>query len=163
MEMTERRPHTEFWVVFGILVALFLATQVPRSGPLALGGRRADSNVVSVFGGARRVPEGPFQGAKVTSFMGSSVLDLRNTTLAGGEEATIDLLAVMGSVVLRVPDGWFVDTRAVPVVGGMTDLRGRHGRSAEREDGDGDGEAAAGRPHLVLHGAILLGGLRITS
>jgi hypothetical protein len=138
---------------------VFLLTNNPRSGGLAMGGRRGESTVVSVLGGARRVPHGRFRGARVTSFMGSSVLDLRRATLDGGEEATIELLAVMGSVILRVPDGWVVDTKAMPVIGGVTDARGPHALPAERDLA----APVAAQPRLVLHGAILMAGLRITS
>jgi hypothetical protein len=159
MEMTERRTHAEFWVVFGILLAVLLIAQLPRTGPLAFERSGNPTSVFSMMGESRRTTEGPFHGANVATVMGGSVLDLRQATIAAGEDVTIDVLAVMGNVVLRVPDGWIVDTKALPIFGGVTDHRGRRARPAEREPVAED----VPRPRIVLHGAILMGGLRITS
>src|SRR4051794_3575205 len=115
MEMAEQRRHTEFWVVFGILLTVVLVTQLSRTGPLTR--RRSDDrlNVFSLLGGTRRSTGGPFRGANVGAVMAGSTLDLRRATLAPGEEVTIDLLAVLGGVVLRVPEDWIVDTQALPI------------------------------------------------
>jgi len=157
--MAERRTHTEFWVVFGILLAVLLVIQLPPKGPLAAGRSEQGLQLFSMLSGGQRATDGPFHGANVGAVMGGSTLDLRRATLAPGEEAVIDVLAVLGGVVIRVPDGWIVDTKALPVFGGVTDHRGHRARTAAAES------SAEGvpPPRIVLHGAILFGGLRIAS
>jgi hypothetical protein len=64
-----------------------------------------------------------FRGADLTAVMGSSRLDLREATLAPGQEAVIDVFGVMGEVQVVVPQGWTVDVRTAPVMGRVRDQR----------------------------------------
>jgi hypothetical protein len=85
----------------------------------------------------------------VSVMMGGVVLDLRHTTLTQ-RPAHVDLLAVMGGVVLVVPDDWTVRLEVEPTMGGMRD--GRTGR----DEGD--------RPvDLVVSGRVVMGGLDVAS
>jgi hypothetical protein len=85
----------------------------------------------------------------VSVMMGGVVLDLRQTTLKQ-RPAHVDLLAVMGGVVLVVPDDWTVRLEVEPTMGGTRD--GRTGRA------EGD------RPvDLVVSGRVVMGGLDVAS
>jgi predicted membrane protein len=64
-----------------------------------------------------------FKGGDVTSVMGGARLDLRDAMMAPGEEATVDVFGVMGEVEILVPEGWVVDVRVQPVMGGVKDSR----------------------------------------
>lgn len=158
MVMTEQRSYAEIWVVAGILLAVVLIARLPHRTD---GAAAADSNarVMAVLGQSRRtVVESDFRGADVTAVIGECRLDLRQVVLQPGEEVVVDVLAVMGGVTIRVPDGWVVDTQAVPILGGLKDQRIPPAWSAEET------RAAVGpAPRLVLHGAVLMGGIRITS
>jgi hypothetical protein len=126
-----------------------------------------------------------FQGGNMTSVMGGSRLDLREAKMAPGEEAALDVFGVMGEVEILVPEGWIVDVRATPVMGGVKDSRpfrrfvddrdnaetrdeGRASSSAEAPlketatpvEAPTDGGPA---PRLVVRGFIMMGALKIRS
>ena len=69
----------------------------------------------------------------MTSIMGGTQLDLRQATLAPGEEAVVDIFTVMGGAVLHIPDGWTVDVQTTSVMGGVKDERGNVVRTREEE------------------------------
>lgn len=165
-------------VLIGILVTHSLrgrdATRVDPSGTVSLLGVMSEDRRVS---GAA-----PFRGADMTSVMGNCTLDLRQAVLAPGEETTIDVFTLMGGAVVRVPEGWTVDVRAVPIMGGVRDQRaGAQGRFAGgRRLRDRDVEvnepaaappvsaeqttpATGPAPRVVLRGFVMMGGLVIRS
>jgi hypothetical protein len=147
-------------------------------------------SVSAVLGSSRQVSTAPsFRGADMTSIMGGSTLDLRNTMIADGGEAVIEVFALMGAVDLFVPSHWVVVSEVVPVLGG---LDGRRTRGRTRAAGDAEteakveagagapapvealepvtapGSAASGTPtgnppRLVIRGLIIMGGLDIRS
>ena len=113
-----------------------------------------------------------FQGGEMTSIMGESRLDLRQASIAPGEQAVIDVFTLMGGLVLQVPEGWTIDVQALPVMGRVNDRRG----SRNRADGQALPEAettgiedrtpspnAVAPPRVVLRGFIMMGGLVIRS
>jgi len=113
-----------------------------------------------------------FRGGDMTTVMGGCTLDLRPALLARGEEATLEVFALMGGLTLRVPEGWTVDVRAVPILGGVRDQRAGFGGRRQLKDGEveaNDAPAAQGgpaegaAPRLVLRGFIMMGGLIIRS
>ncbi|PYR32948.1 MAG: hypothetical protein DMF90_22475 [Acidobacteria bacterium] len=65
-----------------------------------------------------------FRGGEMTSFWGACRLDLRQATIPPGEEAVIDVFALMGGLTLQIPEGWTVDVQVLPVMGGVQDRRG---------------------------------------
>ena len=170
--------------VLGIVFIAILVTQTIRGRETT---RSNPAETISLFGVMsedQRVSDATrFHGGEMTSVMGGCTLDLRQATLAPGEAATIDVFALMGGLVLRVPEGWLVDVRAVPIMGGVRDQRAGVGSrfSPRRRLSDGDVEvnqpasdppvsvertvpAANGpAPRLVLRGFIMMGGLVIKS
>ena len=94
-----------------------------------------------------------FEGANVTNVMGRSELDLTQAILAPGATADVSVFSAMGSVVLRVPPTWTVDTGAVTALGKIADDRGTLPK-AEAE--------AVPAPRLVLRGLVLFGRVTIT-
>ena len=144
-------------VALGIIVALVLTASSGQYRDVfqrALPDSRDGVRVVAVMGRAAHVDRSPsFRGAQVGALMGRSELDLRETSIGPGEEATINVVAVMGQAVIRVPEGWTLDTRAVPVMGEIRDQR--ISRGADRP-----AEAPASGvvpPRVVLRGAVVMG------
>jgi predicted membrane protein len=90
-----------------------------------------------------------FRGGKVTTWFGGGQLDLRGATLdpAG---ATIRTNTLFGGGNLIVPADWRVETRIVPVFGGVGDSRP-------------DGNPAEGAPTLRLEGVAIFGGWGVTA
>ena len=144
-------------------------------------------SVHAVMSGNRRVVTlDRFRHGEVTTVMGESRLDLRQTTILPGEEAVVDIVTVMGSTIVYVPDGWDVNFDAVPVMGGVKDERRRPGSALSDDDANEDSSGrrrrqeeatpapptvvqpptsvpAGPQPRLVLRGFIMMGGLVIRS
>ena len=108
-------------------------------------------NVVAVMSRHQRVTNAAvFRSAEMTAIMGRADLDLRKTTVAPGEEAVIEVFTLMGGSTIRVPEGWHVDLRATPVMGGIRDRRASKGDTA-------------GTPRIVVRGFVMWGGIDIRS
>jgi hypothetical protein len=145
------RPWEFVWPTILILVGTNLMMQTYRRSREPRGGDDAGrASLLSAMGGAvRRWDASPFRGADMTAVMGGCELDLRQATLASGEEAVVDLFAVMGGHQIRVPETWAVVTKAVPIMGGIDDRT----RPPQTPDA----------PRLVLRGFIMMGGVEIKS
>lgn len=92
-------------------------------------------NVAGVMGRAENRNVGSdVRYGRVTAVMGRSSLDLRQVTLAPGEEVVVDVFVTMGRATVRIPDHWVVDTSALPVMGSVDEERFTPlPRDAERE------------------------------
>ena len=118
---------------------------IPRSHE---GGR---VNLVAVMGEAKRASnDHPFRGGEMTAVMGGCVLDLRQATIAPGDEARLNLVGLMAGHEIWVPQGWSVLTDVVPIIGGLDDKR----LPALEPLGDNP-------PRLRLRGVIIMGGVVI--
>src|SRR5262245_13211580 len=120
---------------------------------------RNSNGSVSLFaamGGSRRASsDKPFRGGEMTAIMGGCQLDLRQATLAVGEDAVINILSVMGGHEIYVPPDWTVDTHVVPLLGGVQDKRLPLARPPTASN------ESPGR--LVLRGIVIMGGLVLRS
>ncbi len=154
---TKYRAVVQSWVVVGLMLGLVLGVQAYQTRhPPAPG---ASAHVTALLSRSLHTVEaGAARSGEVTAIMGGAELDLRTTDLKPGEEMVVDVLAVMGGVVIRVPDGWTVDTRAVPVAGGIKDQRLRSFDALDSEPA-----SVVPAPRLVLRGAVVMGGLSIKS
>jgi predicted membrane protein len=87
------------------------------------GGNDTDDYIdgMAILGGfSRKSNAKDFQGGELTAVMGGCELDLRNATLIG-EEATIEIFALWGGVVIRIPEDWSVVIKVMPIMGGVED------------------------------------------
>jgi len=113
-------------------------------------------SMFAVWSSVRRASAAsPFRGGDITAIMGGGQLDLRLATIPSGEEAVIDIVAVMGGVEIIVPPTWEVSTPIMPFMGGVEDKRfpllPTDPNVTRRETG--------GR--LVLRGLVMMGGVHI--
>jgi hypothetical protein len=139
--------HLLFWVA----VALVASQAFQRDGFTTRADSSESVSVFAVMSHHQQVTHAPvFTGAEMTSVMGRADLDLRQTTVAPDKEAVIEVFTLMGGSTIRVPEGWTVVVRAVPIMGGVKD----------RRQGARD---LPGSPRIVLRGFILMGGLDIRS
>ena len=145
------------WFFFGIVIAAILVAQSLQGRDRQAATDRSErSDLVAILGQTRRVSEArTFQSATLTALMGECSLDLRRALVAEGADAEVDIFAMMGSVTLRVPEGWTIDTHAIPVLGGVRDLRVPAVSAAT------DTAIAGRRTHLVLRGFVMMGGIVI--
>ena len=113
-------------------------------------------SMFAVWSSVRRASAAsPFRGGDITAIMGGGQLDLRLATIPPGEEAVLDIVAVMGGVEIIVPPTWEVSTPIMPFMGGVEDKRfpllPSDPNVSRRETG--------GR--LVLRGLVMMGGVHI--
>jgi hypothetical protein len=88
--------------------------------------------------------------------MGGTTLDLRQAVIPPGEEAVIDVVALMGGCEIAVPASWTVATPIVPVMGGVEDKR-LPPLPVPHDSG------APPPPRLVIRGFLMMGGIQIKS
>jgi len=102
------------------------------------------SSTAVLSGIERRNSSSAFRGADAAAFMGGVNLDLRDATMEG-DEARIEVSAIMGGIEIRIPRTWTVINHVSPILGGVED----HTRSAD------------GNKRLVIEGTVFMGGLEI--
>ena len=149
-----------FWpmVLMGIGTALVMQAMRRRTREAA--GPESDDtlNIFAVMAGVKRSSLSTrFRGGEVTAVMGGYQIDLRQATIAPGEEAVLDIFTAMGGGEIFVPTTWTVATPIVPVMGGIDDKR------IAPLPGALDGISGKPAPRLVLRGLLLMGGIEIKS
>jgi predicted membrane protein len=156
--------RVRFWEMFWPLVLIGIGAALVMQ---ALGRRTREKSVAhtddtvavfAVLSGVKRVSTSDrFRGGEVTAFMGGALIDLRQASIPPGEEAVLDIFAIMGGCEIQVPPSWTVATPLVPFMGGIDDKR--------PSPLPGSGETAGGRPNprLVLRGLVMMGGIEIKS
>ena len=110
-----------------------------------------------------------FRGGGMTTILGRTHLDLRQASIAPGEEAVIEVVGVMGRVVLQVPPDWVVDVQAVPLMAAVKDERPRAaGRPVdvapldpELLEREGPPVEDRAPPRVVVRGVVLMGALSV--
>jgi hypothetical protein len=159
--------RVRFWDMFWPLVLIGIGTVLVmqtlnrrtrevRTGETSTAGSDDTLTVFAVLSGVKRTSQSArFRGGEITAVMGGAHLDLRQATIPPGEEAVIDIFAVMGGAEITVPPTWTVVTPLVPVMGGIDDKR-----LAPLPGTDVSGKPA---PRLVLRGLLLMGGVDIKS
>jgi predicted membrane protein len=149
-----------FWPMVLIGIGLVLVMQTLRGRARDAAGIDADDtlNIFAVLSGVKRTSTSArFRGGEVTAFMGGSHIDLRQATIPRGEEATLDIFAMMGGCEIIVPPSWTVSTPIIPVMGGVEDKRMLTAPVSVETAG------GAAPPRLVLRGLLMMGGIVIRS
>ena len=117
-----------------------------------LGNVRRTAGVSPFSGGASL-----FAGGDITAIMGGGQLDLRLAIIPRGQEAVLDIVAVMGGVEILVPSHWEISMPIVPFLGGVEDLRFAPlptDPAAIHPDNSG---------RLVVRGLVMMGSVQIKS
>ena len=86
-----------------------------------------------------------FRGGSVTAVIGGVELDLRKANLTG--TAWLDVVAFWGGIEVKVPAGWTVDARVIPLMGAF--------------ENKVDSPATPGGPRLVVRGHAIMGAVVI--
>src|SRR5215510_16214538 len=134
-----------FWPLTLVAIGAYVVWQSMNRREVHAGDGSQRVSAVAVLGGVdRRVTSSSFQGADVTAFMGGGKLDLREATMAGNE-AIVDILAVMGGFEIYAPETWNVTVDMVPIMGGYED-KTRH-------------PADPSAPRLRVRGFLMMGGV----
>jgi predicted membrane protein len=135
-------------IVFGLFVlgsSLYHARRRKSSA--------SSDSVVSAFvvlgGKEDQIDSKEFEGGEILAIMGGCNLDLREARIKG-EEAVINVKAIMGGVELRVPDDWSVTVRGTPIMGAVED------KTRPRKTDDQEPVQ-----RLVIEGVVLMGGVEV--
>ncbi len=117
--------------------------------------RAEQVSMFSVWSSTRRATTTTnFQGGDITAIMGGAQLDLRMASIPAGQDAVLDITAVMGGVEIFVPYSWEVSTPILPFMGAVEDER----LPPIQQDPNAP-RAAGGR--LVIRGFVMMGGVAI--
>jgi Domain of unknown function (DUF5668) len=163
-------PIAFIWLGLSLIRQTLGRGSVARTNPGEAGGlfdwiqarftpRTEASGTVALFavmGESKRSISGQeFRSGEMTAIMGGCFLDLRQATMAPGEQATIDVFALMAGHEIWVPTGWTVLSHVVPFMGNVDDKR--------LPAAEGAAPTLDARPRLTLRGFVMMGGLTIKS
>jgi predicted membrane protein len=145
---SDRRPDTSMGSIIPIiLVATIIFVAIDRQRSDASDRRLGDSisSDTAFLGGVQReYDSSTFRGGEAEAIMGGIDLDFRGAAIEGNE-ATLDVTAVMGGVKVRIPRTWNVVNQVEAVLGGVKDRTTK----------------GNGNKQLVITGTVLMGGLEI--
>jgi predicted membrane protein len=133
-----------FLILFGgqMLMNAFSSPEVSGEGT----GEDEEFDDFAVLGGVKRsIRSTAFRGGSASAFMGGVDLDLTKARMQG-DRAVINIFALMGGVVLRIPEDWAVVSNITALMGGVDDKT----RPPTEPVGT-----------LVLEGSAVMGGIEI--
>lgn len=87
-----------------------------------------------------------FQGGNVSAVFGGAEIDLRDARLAPG--ATLDVFTAFGGIEIKVPEGWVVDVKGLPIFGGFDNVTAKE-------------QLGPDAPLLIINATALFGGIEI--
>ncbi|HVN48044.1 MAG TPA: DUF5668 domain-containing protein [Bacteroidota bacterium] len=140
----------DFWPLILVFAGIMLITQSSfrrwQRSPSSTPGDPANLiTATAIMGGSRRyVTSKDFQGGNLFALMGGIEIDLHDADIQ--TEATLDVFALMGGIVLRVPEDWLIVVNTLPVMGGVDDKTHPPVESTKR---------------LTITGFLMMGGMEI--
>jgi predicted membrane protein len=133
-------------ILVATIVFAIIDNRSDASERRAEAGESTFSDTAFLSGVDRKYTSTTFQRGDAEAFMGGIELDFREAMIEG-EEARLDVSAVMGGIKVRVPRSWNVVNRVVTTLGGVKDRT----RSSD------------GNKRLVIEGTVVMGGLEISN
>jgi hypothetical protein len=143
----------DFWPVFlivGGLIVIFKDRMVPShstsgsDAPLSSGSDSKIDVVAVMSGNQGKNSSSDFRGGEITAIMGGVELDLRGASIQ--TEAVLNVFAVWGGIVLKVPNDWTVINNGIAIMAGIDDQTVPAMNSGKR---------------LVITGYAIMGGVEI--
>jgi len=145
--------HVSIWAMWPLVLVAFggwiLLNGIRPPGTASRGSSASDDTIgaVAVMSGVkRRSSSRDFRGGDLIAVMGGAVVDLRGAAIASGE-AQLEVFAMWGGIEIFVPEGWAVEVRVFPFMGGVEDKTER--------------PTAEVPPRLVVRGLVIMGGVEI--
>jgi predicted membrane protein len=138
-------PLVPIIIVAAILFAM-IDNRSEASERRARGGESTFNDIAVFSRVERKYNSSTFQRGEVQAFMGGINLDLRDAIIEG-DEAQIEVSAIMGGIKIRVPKNWNVVSLVAPTLGGVKDS------TRSRDD----------NKRLVIEGTVFMGGVDITN
>ena len=123
LDVLEHNLWSYFWPAAIIAVGLWILLRPRFSGikKKIPDIKEDDLGVFAMFAGIdRRIESQVFRGGKATAVMGAVEIDMRDAKLAGNE-ATLELTAIMGAVEIRISREWKVVVDSSAILGAVED------------------------------------------
>lgn len=137
----------KLWPLILVLLGLAIISRGLRRAGEDGGGQQSELSSLAVLAGLKpKITSSAFTGGQVSAFLGSCEVDLTDARLAE-EGALLDLFVLMGGIELRIPPGWRVDSKVMPLMGSVED------KTAPSPD--------ANVGSLELRGFVMMGGVVI--
>ncbi len=160
----DRVGFEDLWPALLILIGLRIALRSfggPRRRRVARSSGDEDAVRLVAFFSSRKhkVDSRQFRGGELMAILGGCELDLHGAWPADGT-AVVDVIALWGGVDVKVPLHWQVSLEVTPIMGGAEDNR-KSDDAASLAAGDGAGFADGEKPHLVVRGMALMGGVDV--
>lgn len=143
----------DFWPVFLIIGGLLIifkdriknTREMTDSNVLSSSGSDSKIDVVAVMSGNQgKISSPDFRGGEITAIMGGVELDLRAASIE--TEAVLNVFAVWGGIVLKVPNDWTIINNGIAIMGGIDDKSVPAMSSGKR---------------LIITGYAIMGGVEI--
>jgi predicted membrane protein len=136
----------DLWPVALILAGLAILAHAFGFRPSAITAG-SDSTILAILSTRKeKVTSRNYRGGRIIAFMGGCELDLREADMENGP-AELEIIALMGGVEIKVPEGWEVIGNMLPIMGGA-DIRTK---------------AAPGGRKLIVNGVVVMAGVDIKS
>jgi hypothetical protein len=134
-------------VLPALLIVVGLAVIFGRSSRLPTNAKGDSISSFNVFSGSEVASHSQtFQGGNVGAVFGGTEIDLRDASPAPGAE--LDVFVAFGGAEVKVPEGWLVTTRGLPIFGGFDNVTAREKLTEDA-------------PHLDINATVLFGGLEV--
>jgi predicted membrane protein len=109
------------WPLFLILFGIQMVVRSASTRQQADAVEGAEFDDFAFLGGVKRsVRSQAFRGGSASAFMGGVDLDLRASKMEG-DRIVINVFAMMGGIVLRIPEDWAVVSNVTAILGGVDD------------------------------------------
>lgn len=132
------------WPLLISAAGVTLIGQALRPVPKDLSREGAFRSIAVMAGNGRRIATDGFTGGEAIAVMGGCEIDLTQSTLA--QDAVIDVLSLWGGIDIKVPRGWQIEDRVIPLLGALT---------------DNTAGAPEGAPKLTLRGSAIMGAVEV--
>jgi hypothetical protein len=104
-------------------------------------------NSFNIFSGSEIASHSKeFRGGSVTAVFGGAEIDVRDAVPTA--DARLDVFTAFGGIEIRVPGGWHVPVRGLPLFGGIENITAKE-------------QLPADAPILPVHATALFGGIEI--
>jgi predicted membrane protein len=104
-------------------------------------------SATAILGGVARRNNSPdFRGGDITAIMGGCEIDLRAANITPPHEATLEVFAMWGGIVIKVPPDWTVIGKVDPILGGYDD------KTIQPKDVS---------KRFVIRGSVIMGGIEV--
>ena len=144
----------DLWPVFLILAGASMLRRHSRNKNDLVSDQDMLNISMILGGGEYRFNSKMFKGGKITAIMGGGTLDLTEAEMEGNE-AELDVFALMGGLEIRIPKHWHLYVSATPILGSVED------KTYNAHNGSSGPDMPSTGKRLTINGSLIMGGLEV--